>query len=190
MHHRGGVVKSKGGTPSALIVSLLAAALISACTINLPSGDTATVIVTPTTPPAVTVTADPPTSGDPQSGRSTPPEPTRTITIAPTPTVTVTRPPERSDYRNWLCTTSADRLPAIVPGESSNNVRLLQWSLAETGYYNAAIGGNYGAATREATSRFQLDNGLGGSGNVAVNTWSWLQYYLCYSDSGIEYLNP
>lgn len=101
------------------------------------------------------------------------------MTVTPAPTVTITREPPRSDFANWLCFTPASALPAIVPGESSNSVRLLQWALTQVGYYNAAIGGNYRTETRAATSRFQLDNGLGGSGNVSTNTWGWLQWYVC-----------
>jgi hypothetical protein len=86
-----------------------------------------------------------------------------------------------TDYRTRLCTTSASSLPAVSRGESSSNVRLLQWSLAQLGYYGGAIGGNYGDKTFDATYRFQLANGLGRTspGSVGVNTWSWLQYYLC-----------
>lgn len=173
-----------------ILTAVVTFAAVSACTVNLPSSPPTTVIITPTTPEAVTVTADPaaPDARNPSNPPS--PGPTRTITVTPTPTPATTRPPERSDYRNWLCSSSAEMLPAITPGESSNSVRLLQWSLTQVGYYNAAVGGNYGNLTLEATSRFQLDNGLGGSGNVAINTWSWLQYYLCWSDSTFEYINP
>ena len=94
------------------------------------------------------------------------------VTVAPvTPT----------DYRTKLCTTSAGNLPAVSRGQSSDDVKLLQWALTQLGYYGGAIGGNYGDLTFEATYRFQLDNGLGRTapGSVAVNTWSWFKYYLC-----------
>lgn len=91
------------------------------------------------------------------------------------------QPAVPTDYRTRLCTTSPGALPAVTPGESSNDVKLLQWALAQLGYYRGAIGGNYGDLTYEATYAFQLNNGLGRTapGSVAVNTWSWLQYYLC-----------
>ena len=91
------------------------------------------------------------------------------------------QPAVPTDYRTRLCTTSPGALPAVTPGESSSDVKLLQWALAQLGYYRGAIGGNYGDLTYEATYAFQLDNGLGltAPGSVAVNTWSWLQDYLC-----------
>lgn len=94
---------------------------------------------------------------------------------------TPSRPVTPTDFRTRLCTTTAAALPAVTPGESSNDVKLLQWALQQLGYYGGAIGGNYGDLTFEATYLFQLDNGLGRTapGSVAVNTWSWLKYYLC-----------
>lgn len=91
------------------------------------------------------------------------------------------QPAVPTDYRTRLCTTSPGALPAVTPGESSSDVKLLQWALAQLGYYRGAIGGNYGDLTYEATYAFQLDNDLGRTapGSVAVNTWSWLQNYLC-----------
>lgn len=90
-------------------------------------------------------------------------------------------PATPTDYRTKLCTTSAGSLPAVSPGQSSDDVKLLQWALTQLGYYGGAIGGNYGDLTFEATYLFQLDNGLGRTapGSVAVNTWSWFKYYLC-----------
>lgn len=104
--------------------------------------------------------------------------PTRSNTNASTPPASPANP---SDYRTRLCAADPGGLPAVAPGESSSNVKLLQWALAELGYYRGAIGGNYGDLTYEATYSFQLANGLGRTapGNVAVNTWSRLQYNLC-----------
>lgn len=112
-------------------------------------------------PPAPKAPKPANTSGTNSSGTSTPAAPT--------------------DYRTRLCTTSAGSLPAVTPGESSGNVKLLQWALTQLGWYRGAIGGNYGDQTFDATHGFQLANGLGrdAPGSVAVNTWSWLQYYLC-----------
>lgn len=160
---------------------------LSSCTVNLPAstGGDGEVIVT--TPPPVTVTAVP-------SPMPTPPPPAPTVTVTaqpvPRPVTTVTIPPTRTDYPIWLCDTPATALPAIVPGESSGNVRLLQWAVKAVGYYSAAIGGNYGQQTLQAVSQFQLDHGLGGSGNVATNTWSWLQYFLCSPSSFSEEIRP
>ena len=112
-------------------------------------------------PPAPKAPKPTSTSGSNSGGSSTPAAPT--------------------DYRTRLCTTSAGSLPAVTPGESSDNVKLLQWALTQLGWYRGAIGGNYGDLTYDATYGFQLANGLGRTapGSVAVNTWSWLQYYLC-----------
>jgi len=95
--------------------------------------------------------------------------------------VTPAVPAVPSDYRTRLCTTSAGNLPAVTSGESSQNVRLLQWALRQLGYYRGDIGGNYGSQTYEATVAFQYANGLGQTapGSVAVNTWTRLQSYLC-----------
>lgn len=91
------------------------------------------------------------------------------------------QPAVPTDYRTRLCTTRVGSLPAVTPGQSSRDVMLLQWALTQLGYYRGAIGGNYGDLTYQATYSFQLDNGLGRTapGSVSVNTWSWLQYYLC-----------
>jgi len=110
-----------------------------------------------------------------------PKAPKPAASAAPTSPTAPAVPATPTDYRTRLCTTAPGSLPAVGPGESSANVRLLQWALSQLGYYRGAIGGNYGDMTFDATYRFQLDNGLGRTapGSVAVNTWSWLQFYLC-----------
>lgn len=92
--------------------------------------------------------------------------------------------PSNRDFKRQLCRSDPSDLPALTPGESSEGVKLLQWAMRELGLYRGAIGGNYGQQTLAATSQFQLDVGLGGSGNVAINTWSALQSLLCPGLSG------
>jgi len=109
------------------------------------------------------------------------PKPQALPTVTPSASPAPPQPATPTDYRTWLCTTRPGNLPAVSRGDSSRNVKLLQWSLQQLGYYRGAIGGNYGEQTFEATYYFQLDNGLGRTspGSVGVNTWSWIQYYLC-----------
>ena len=70
----------------------------------------------------------------------------------------------RSIYR----TPSGFELPAVN----------IQKALKKAGYYNGALDGKVGPATREAISAFQRDNALAADGVCGSRTWSKLKVYL------------
>lgn len=54
----------------------------------------------------------------------------------------------------------------------------IQKALKKAGYYNGALDGKIGPATRDALMAFQKDNGLGADGVCGRKTWSKLKVYL------------
>ncbi|HOW58168.1 MAG TPA: peptidoglycan-binding domain-containing protein [Candidatus Omnitrophota bacterium] len=54
----------------------------------------------------------------------------------------------------------------------------IQKALKKAGYYNGALDGKIGPATRDAIRAFQKDNGLNADGVCGRQTWSKLKSYL------------
>ncbi len=53
----------------------------------------------------------------------------------------------------------------------------IQKALKNAGYYQGAVDGKIGPATRKAVEAFQRDNGLGADGVVGRKTWNKLKVY-------------
>lgn len=167
-----------------LLVMGVLSTIVTACG-GAVSGDELTEVPSPTASPTVTVTVTP--------------SPTATVTVSPTamaqspspqPSVTATADPgdKPKTLQRRLCRTVSSDLPALTPGDSGAGVSLLQWSLQTVGYYSGAINGYFDEQTRSSASLFQLDSDLGGTGNVASNTWMALQVAVCLA--GPETPNP
>jgi peptidoglycan hydrolase-like protein with peptidoglycan-binding domain len=71
--------------------------------------------------------------------------------------------------------TSTSSLPSLKQGAKGEHVKLLQTLLERHGLRTGGIDGNFGPATHAAVVKFQLANGLGGSGLVGPQTWALLQ---------------
>jgi len=54
----------------------------------------------------------------------------------------------------------------------------IQKALKKAGYYNGALDGKIGPATRDAIRAFQRDNGLTADGVCGRQTWAKLKSYL------------
>jgi peptidoglycan hydrolase-like protein with peptidoglycan-binding domain len=65
-------------------------------------------------------------------------------------------------------------LPTLDFGSTGTLVRKVQGRLARNGYDVGAIDGQYGARTKNAVRKFQLDVGLDTDGMIAKATWKAL----------------
>lgn len=62
----------------------------------------------------------------------------------------------------------------VKPGDSGSNVKEIQRRLADLGYFNNSITGNYGSITRDAVRAFQIRCGLDADGIVGKETYERL----------------
>lgn len=72
--------------------------------------------------------------------------------------------------------TQAEAVPSAVlkQGAKGGEVKEVQRRLKEWGYYNGAVDGIYGSATRQAVKKFQQKNGLTADGVVGLKTYQAL----------------
>ena len=81
----------------------------------------------------------------------------------------------------------------ISQGSRGETVKLIQQKLKRWGYYNGAIDGIYGSATKKAVKNFQSKNGLTADGIVGNKTLAALGISLSgssqTSNSGTSYSN-
>jgi hypothetical protein len=101
-------------------------------------------------------------------------------TVAPPVTppkkqVTVTVPPSTA-----AVTTPTVEAPAqtLTPGDTGDQVKVLQRALAALGYSVGTVDGDYGPATQIAVEKFQVAKGLAEDGVVGEQTLSALQKAL------------
>lgn len=64
--------------------------------------------------------------------------------------------------------------PTLRRGDEGPSVERLQQALAEAGYYDGRIDGDFGRGTRRAVQAFQRDRGLDDDGVVGSGTWDAL----------------
>lgn len=57
-------------------------------------------------------------------------------------------------------------LPLIRPGDNGNAVRVIQTRLAQLGFHQGAIDGDYGTVTQKAVAAFQRANRLNPTGLI------------------------
>lgn len=65
--------------------------------------------------------------------------------------------------------------PTLQLGSTAAEVKSLQQTLTQLGYYDGEISGTYDAATQQATQQFQQANDLQADGVVGPTTWEKLQ---------------
>jgi peptidoglycan hydrolase-like protein with peptidoglycan-binding domain len=65
--------------------------------------------------------------------------------------------------------------PTLQLGSTAAEVKSLQQTLTQLGYYDGKISGTYDAATQQATQQFQQANDLQADGVVGPTTWEKLQ---------------
>ncbi|MBE5796266.1 MAG: hypothetical protein E7327_02685 [Clostridiales bacterium] len=75
----------------------------------------------------------------------------------------------------------ADDYATLRPGDSSSEVRNMQYTLYELGYYDGRVDGVYGATTEDAVRAFQIRNDLRPVDGIAGNK----TLRLLYSDKAI-----
>ena len=69
--------------------------------------------------------------------------------------------------------------------DASDDVKGLQWALAQEGLYNGKIDGSYGPKTKEAVSDFQEKNGGTRTGFAGPKTKEWLRKIYEYKTGGL-----
>lgn len=101
----------------------------------------------------------------------------REMSLTPTP---LPATPDTVRARNILTEPTAE--PPLHNGSKGEKVTALQQRLAELGYYQGDIDGQFGNGTREAVVAFQTKNGLDPDGLAGEETQQKL-----FSDEAVPY---
>jgi hypothetical protein len=87
-------------------------------------------------------------------------------TVATTPTTNTTTTPTTTP----VSPTVPAPTTTLKPGDSGAQVKVLQRALASLGFSTGTVDGDYGAATEDATKRFQRSVGIDDDGVVGPET--------------------
>lgn len=101
-------------------------------------------------------------------------EPTPTVDPTPEPELTPEPTPEPSPSPSAAKKTQQAGPAIMQQGNQSDRVRELQARLAQIGWFNGKVTGNYGSETRTAVAGFQRKRGLPETGAVDQATWNRL----------------